>query len=99
MLQLLVTLKSTCQKEKDYSLRETLGIGGLLDRVVSRPDVKKYNQNLKLADIYINPRLPDYDASSFGNKNAARMMQIGEKAALKVWPQLMKLRERLATSD
>lgn len=94
-----IDLQQERQKEKDYSLREALGIGGLLDWVVSRPDVKKYNQNLKLADIYINPRLPDYDASSFGNKNAARMMQIGEKAALKVWPQLMKLRERLATSD
>ena len=94
-----IDLQQEKQEERSYSLRDNLGIGGLLDWVVSRPDVKKYNQNLKLADIYINPRLPDYDASSFGNKNAARMMQIGEKAALKVWPQLMKLREKLTTTQ
>lgn len=90
-----IDLQQQRQKDKDYSLRETLGIGGLLDWVVSRPDVKKYNQNVKLADIYINPRLPDYDATSFSNENAERMMLIGEKTAMKQWSTLMKLRERL----
>lgn len=87
------------QKESNFSLKDTYGIGGVLDWIVSRPDVKKYNQNVKLADIYINPPLPDYDASSFSNKKCERMIQIGEEAAMKVWPQLMKLKERILTTE
>ena len=89
-----IDLQQTKQKEKDFSLKDQFGIGGILDWIVSRPDVKKYHQNVKLADIYINPSLPDYDASSFGNKKAERMMLIGEKAAMKQWDKLMALKQR-----
>ena len=56
-------------------------LGGLGDWIVSRPDITKYYENLEHADIYINPGLADYDASSFGNKNMRRMIEAGERAA------------------
>ena len=90
-----VDLQQAKPKERTFSLKDELGIGGLLDWIVSRPDVKKYHENVKKADIYIHPPLPDYDASSFGNKNAARMMTIGEREAQKHWQELMELKERL----
>jgi NTE family protein len=90
-----IDLQQEKQKTKDFSLKEQLGIGGILDWFVSRPDVKKYHENVRLADIYINPPLPDYDASSFGNKKCMRMMQIGEEAALKQWEKLMKLKLKI----
>ena len=57
------------------------GLGGILEWITNRPDIDKYYENLKQADIYIHPKLPDADASSFGNKNAARMIQAGTAAA------------------
>ena len=74
---------------------ELLGIDGLVNWVIKRPDITKYNDNVKLADIYIHPPLPDMDASSFGNKNMARMMKTGEAEAMKHWDELMELKARL----
>lgn len=89
-----IDLQQAKHKEKDFSLKDRYGIGGILDWIVSRPDVKKYHQNVKLADIYINPSLP-YDASSFGSKKCERMMQIGEKTAMKQWEKLMELKQKI----
>jgi NTE family protein len=70
-------------------LASLFGLGGILEWITNRPDIDKYFENLKQADIYIHPNLPDADASSFGNKNAARMIQAGTAAAKS---QLSKLR-------
>ena len=100
-----IDLQQSEQKPKkpDYDLSmvsgiaEMLGFGGLLNWVITRPDISKYHENVKLADIYIHPSLPDADASSFGNKNSARMIKIGEQEALKHWDELMKLKEQLVS--
>lgn len=76
-------------------IADMLGFGGLLNWVAKRPDITKYNDNVKLTDIYIHPPLPDLDASSFGNKNSARMIKIGEEEAMKHWDELIKLKEKL----
>ena len=76
-------------------LGDLLGIGGLLKWVTTRPDITKYTDNIKLSTIYIHPPLPDMDASSFGNKNSARMIKVGEEEAMKHWDELLQLKERL----
>ena len=68
-----------------------IGFSGILEWVTNRPDIEKYLANRKLADIYIHPNLPDADASSFGNKNAVRMIQAGSAAARKLLPELKSL--------
>jgi NTE family protein len=68
------------------------GFGGILEWITNRPDIQKYQENCKQADIYIHPNLPDADASSFGNKNAVRMISAGEEAARKQWNALLKLK-------
>ena len=68
-----------------------IGFSGILEWVTNRPDIEKYLTNRKLADIYIHPNLPDADASSFGNKNAVRMIQAGSAAARKLLPELKSL--------
>ena len=75
-------------------IADMLGFGGLVDWVVNRPDIEKYNENRKLATIYIHPPLPDMDASSFGNKNSARMIKVGEDEAMKHWDELIRLKEQ-----
>lgn len=82
------------RKKSDISFisgfADLLGIGGILEWITNRPDIEKYYENRKQADIYIHPDLPDADASSFGNKNAVRMIQAGTDAARKQLPELMK---------
>ena len=58
-----------------------IGLGPIANWIFSRPDITKYNENRLDCDIYINPPLPDYDASSFGNESMRRMIYIGEQAA------------------
>ena len=76
-------------------LADLIGLGPIANWVFNRPDITKYNANVKLSNIYIHPPLPDMDASSFGNKNSARMIKIGEDEAMKHWEELMKLKEEL----
>ena len=76
-------------------IADMLGFGGLLNWVATRPDITKYNENVQQSTIYIHPPLPDLDASSFGNKNSARMIKIGEDEALKHWDELMELKKQL----
>lgn len=84
------------RKQTDVSmlsgLAGMLGFGGILEWVTNRPDIQKYTENRQKADIYIHPDMPDADVSSFGNKNAAKMIKAGEEAARKAWDELVKLR-------
>ena len=72
-------------------IADLFGLGGILEWITNRPDISKYYENRKRADIYIHPDLPDADASSFGNKNAARMILAGTAAARKLLPELRTL--------
>ena len=69
-------------------IADLLGLGGILEWITNRPDIDKYYENRKQADIYIHPDLPDADASSFGNKHAVRMIQAGIIAARKQLPAI-----------
>ena len=72
------------------SLADLIGFGGILEWITNRPDIEKYLENRKKADIYIHPNLPDADASSFVNKNAVRMIQAGVTAAKQIVPELQR---------
>ena len=61
---------------------DLIGLGGIADWIINRPDINKYYDNCRDADVYINPRLPDMDATNFGNDNMRRMILEGEKAAM-----------------
>lgn len=75
-----IDLTQNKHEDRTFSLKETFGIGGILDWVVSRPDWKKYNANRKMADIYINPDLKGYNATSFSREDITKMIRIGEEA-------------------
>ena len=70
----------------------SVGIGGLLDWVISRPDLIKYNQNVDSADIYINPILDGYGVTSFNRNSIEVMIDLGETEAWKHYKQLVDLK-------
>ena len=86
-----IDLTQRRHENRDFSLKEEYGIGGVLDWLVSRPDWKKHNENRQLADIYINPNLKDYDAASFSRDDIRQMIIIGEEAGKKALKELRKL--------
>lgn len=67
-----------------------LGGGGAkgADIVIAVDLQQKEKAPRKKTDIYIYPDLPDYDATSFGNKNCAKMIEAGKVAAMKQWERL-----------
>lgn len=73
------------------SIAAMVGLGPIARWVITRPDITKYNENCQHCDIYINPPLPDYDASSFGNESMQRMIAVGEQSARRQLPVLQRL--------
>jgi len=71
---------------------DIFGLGSIANWVMSRPDIRKLNENRQHADIYINPPLPDYEASSFGNEQMRHMIDIGEQAAMTLWDKLLEIK-------
>lgn len=72
-------------------IADAIGLGAIANWVFSRPDIRKYNANRQLCDVYINPPLPDDDASSFGNKSMKRMIAIGEQSARQQMSRLQQI--------
>ena len=94
-----VDLQQTKHETRDFSLKETLGIGGLLDWLVSRPDWKKYNENKEKADIYINPNLDGYGPASFNKKDITRMLEIGSAAGNAFRKDLEEIKKRVLQGE
>lgn len=90
-----IDLTQNKRKTKDFSLKETTGIGGILNWVVSRPDLIKYNTNRYNADVYINPDLEGYGAGSFNPEKISKMIEIGEKAGNKAFHSLKMLKKKI----
>ena len=83
-----VDLTQKKREARDYSI----GIGGLLEWVITRPDLVKYNQNVDSADIYINPNLEGYGVSSFNRNSIEVMIERGENEAWKHYKELVDLK-------
>lgn len=81
-------------QNEDTSLGFELGVGGILDWILSRPDINRYQINLEDVNVYIHPCLPDFTALSFGHDNCKLMMQLGEKEAQAHWDELKDIRNR-----
>ena len=82
------------KQKEGFSLGLSIGVGGLIDWALSRPDVSKYQMYLEDIDIHIHPVLPDFTAMSFGHDNCKLMIQLGEEEAQKHWNELKKIRDR-----
>jgi NTE family protein len=62
---------------------------------MERPDLDKYHENRKAADIYINPKLKGYGAASFTEDDIDDMIRLGEKAGEDAYKKLVKLRKKV----
>jgi len=89
-----IDLTQNKHKTREFSLKESLGIGGALDWLVSRPDWKKYNENREAADIYINPQL-DFSATDFKEERIREMIAVGKEEGDKWLDRLKELKKEI----
>lgn len=84
-------------KHDDYKspLSFLKGVNGASDWLKNRPDIAKYNEMRKSADVYINPDLGKYDVMSFKPKAIDAMIEMGEKAANKQYRELEKVAKKV----
>ena len=88
-----IDLQQAKHKTREFSLKEKIGIGGVLDWLISRPDWRRYNDNRADADIYINPDLNGFSATDFQRTDIEKMIIIGEKAARQQTKKLKKIKK------
>lgn len=60
-----------------------------------RPDLVKYQDNLKNIDVYINPTLTGMNAASFTPLKISQMIEAGEQAGIAALPELLELKKKL----
>lgn len=86
-------------KHDDYKspLSFIKGSSGVASWLKNRPDIAKYNEMRRSADIYVNPDLGKYDVMSFSSKAIQTMIDLGDKAMEKHYHDLVKLAKKLKT--
>lgn len=84
-------------KHDDYHspLAFLKGMGGVLDWLAERPDIKKYNINRTQADLYINPNLGCYGVTDFKPVAIKGMIRIGEETGKTYRSELKRMKEKL----
>lgn len=90
-----IDLQQKQHKDREFSLKELLGIDGPLNWLVERPDWKKYNANRKAVDVYIHPMLDGFGASDFNKTDIRQMIELGYEAGVKAREELIALKLRI----
>lgn len=90
-----IDLQQKQHKDREFSLKDLLGIDGPLNWLVERPDWKKYNANRKAVHVYIHPMLDGFGASDFNKTDIRQMIELGYEAGVKAREELIALKRRI----
>lgn len=93
-----VDLSVNKRPPRNKEWKDRKGVGRIIDWVVTRPDLKKYNANRAQIDLYINPPLEGYSATSFKPEKISRMIEIGREAGRAALSDLKALARRVKAS-
>lgn len=83
----IIAVDLAVNKHDDYDSSSLLSL--------LRPDLKKYNKNVKAADVYINPNLKGYGAQDFVSSKIREMIALGEQAGHASLKKLKKLKKEV----
>lgn len=87
-----VDLTQNKRKSRGIDIATNTPIGKMVGWVVARPDIKKYNDNVADADVYINPDLAGYNAAHFTRGKIAEMIERGYSAGDGCRQQLRRMK-------
>lgn len=67
----------------------------ILLQVIDHNCKRKYEENLKMTDLYIRVNTKGYSSASFSANAVDTLIRRGEEAAMKHWDEIIALRDRL----
>lgn len=67
----------------------------IVDQLTNFMGMTKYEENIKLADLYIHPDIVPYSAASFDPAAIDTLIKRGEEAARSQWDEIIKLKEQI----
>lgn len=76
-------------------MEELNSIMEIVDQLSSFMGMAKYEENIKLADLYIKPDIEPYSAASFDREAIDTLIRRGEEMARSKWADIMKLKEKI----
>lgn len=74
------------------NVNELNSILDIIDQLTSFMGMATYEENIKLANLYIKPDIVPYTAASFNREAIDTLIQRGEDIARSQWPEIMKLK-------
>lgn len=77
-------------------LNSTLNV---INQMTSFLGIRKYNENVKLPDLYIKPDIVPYSAASFEKAAIDTLIRRGEEAARHSWDKLLLLKKEIGLAD
>lgn len=86
---------SSCPPWVQMLLGNTNLGNGALKWYLYRPDIPRYEQNVKKCDIRIIPDLHEFNFASFSRSSIETMIQRGEQAGERALPHLLDLKKRI----
>ena len=81
------------------SRSELRSIFKILEQTVSIPAVRKREENIKKVDIFIEPKLHEYNPAAFGSEDIEEIIAIGEDAVKIALPKLIDLKRQYTTGE
>lgn len=69
-------------------------VGAVMGQLISINSRNKFNDNIKLSDIFIHVDVSGYSAASFTSASIDTLLRRGDEATRKLWDHLLALRHR-----
>ena len=86
--------------QSDLKKAEQLNsLPGVMGQLIHLLCMNKFEENLKLTDLYIKPDLNEYSSASFIQEAIDTMIYRGKQAAEAQWEQLIALKERIGVEE
>ena len=86
--------------QSDLKKAEQLNsLPGVMGQLIHLLCMNKFEENLKLTDLYIKPDLNEYSAASFNQEAIDTMIYRGKQAAEAQWEQLIALKEQIGVEE
>ena len=78
---------------------ELNSILGIVDQLTSFMGMATYENNIKLANLYIKPDIEPYSAASFNPEAIDTLIKRGEEMARSQWDEIMKLKKEIGLEE
>lgn len=77
------------------TIQELNSVLDIVDQLTNFMGMEKYEENIRLTDLYIKPDIEPYSAASFDPAAIDTLLRRGEEAARAQWDNMIRLKEKI----